>query len=58
MKEDTCMKKTLIQRIKDRFIHKTIKVHVVVTEDDLNIQYPTFEEFEEAVEKGKPFKID
>lgn len=52
------MKKTLIQRIKDRFIHKTIKVHVVVTEDDLNIQYPTFEEFEEAVEKGKPFKID
>ena len=52
------MKKNLIQRIKNRIMHKTIKVHVVITEDDLEIQYPTFEEFEDAVEKGKPFKID
>lgn len=52
------MKKTLIQRIKDRIMRKTIKVEIFVTEDDLSIQYPTFEEFEEAVRKGNPFKLD
>lgn len=52
----------IIQWIRRRFTTLPLKISVKVktnaTDDDLHIQYPTFEEFEEAVRKGKPCKLD
>lgn len=55
--------KKFIHRIKDKlFVRKAhFKTRVTVTEatdDDLHIQYPTFEEFERAVRDGEPCKLD
>lgn len=50
--------KRLIDWVKRHFKKKQIKVEAIETPDGFNLQYPTFEEFEEAVRKGKPFKLD
>lgn len=57
------------QMMLGRFVLRFLKKHPEVKKEDIaesaveafersGIQYPTFEEFEEAVRKGKPCKLD